>query len=111
VLDDGAPDIELVLQGEGVSVDVVGRTIVKHGVLSAAFSSLPDVPISTLGLVLGAGPHSLLAANLPAKAHGSLCGQSLSIATELTGQNGAVVKHTTKLAVSGCPKRRRRLRV
>jgi uncharacterized repeat protein (TIGR01451 family) len=99
------PGIELVLQGEGVSVDVVGRTIVKHGVLSAAFSSLPDVPISTLGLVLGAGPHSLLAANLPAKANGSLCGQSLAIATELTGQNGAVVKHTTKLAVSGCPKR------
>ena len=105
------PDIELVLQGEGVSVDVVGRTIVKHGVLSAAFASLPDVPISTLGLVLGAGPHSLLAANLPAKAKGNLCGQSLAIATELTGQNGAVVKHTTKLAVSGCPKRRRRLRV
>jgi uncharacterized repeat protein (TIGR01451 family) len=99
------PGIELVLQGEGVSVDVVGRTIVKHGVLSAAFSSLPDVPISTLGLVLGAGPHSLLAANLPAKANGSLCGQSLAIATELTGQNGAVVKHTTELAVSGCPKR------
>jgi hypothetical protein len=105
------PDIELVLQGEGVSIDVVGRTIVKHGVLSAAFASLPDVPISTLGLVLGAGPHSLLAANLPAKAQGSLCGRSLAIATELTGQNGAVVKHTTKLAVSGCPKRRRRLRV
>jgi hypothetical protein len=99
------PDIEFVLQGEGVSVDVVGRTIVKHGVLSAAFASLPDVPISTLGLVLGAGPHSLLAANLPAKAHGSLCGQSLSVSTELTGQNGAVVRHTTKLAVSGCPKR------
>jgi uncharacterized repeat protein (TIGR01451 family) len=104
------PDIEFVLQGERVSVDVVGRTIVKHGVLSAAFRSLPDAPISTLGLVLGAGPHSLLAANLPAKAHGSLCGQSLAMPTELTGQNGAVVRHTTKLAVTGCAKRRRRLR-
>jgi hypothetical protein len=99
------PDIEFVLQGERVTVDVLGRTSVKHGVLSAAFSSLPDVPISTLGLVLGAGPHSLLAANLPAKANGSLCGQTLVMATALTGQNGAVVRHTTKLAVAGCAKR------
>jgi hypothetical protein len=99
------PDIEFVLQGEGVNIDVIGRTIVKHGVLSAAFASLPDVPISTLGLVLGAGPHSLLAANLPTKANGSLCGRSLAISTELTGQNGAVVRHTTKLAVTGCAKR------
>lgn len=99
------PDIDFVLQGEGVSIDVVGRTIVKHGVLAAAFTSLPDVPISTLGLVLGAGPHSLLAANLPAKAHGSLCGQSLAISTAITGQNGAVVRHTAKLAVTGCAKR------
>ncbi len=99
------PDIEFVLQGEGVSIDVVGRTIVKHGVLSAAFRSLPDVPISTLGLVLGAGPHSLLAANLPAKAKGSLCGQSLAMATAITGQNGAVRKQTTRISILGCAKR------
>ena len=90
------------LQGERVNVDVVGQTIIKHGVISGAFRSLPDVPISTLGLVLGAGPHSLLAANLPAKAKGSLCGHRLAMATVITGQNGAVVKHTTKLAVAGC---------
>jgi hypothetical protein len=101
----GTPELEFVLQGEGVSVDVVGQTIIKHGVIAAAFSSLPDVPISTLGLVLGMGPHSLLAANLPASARRSLCGRSLAIPTEITGQNGAVVKQTTKLAILGCPRR------
>jgi uncharacterized repeat protein (TIGR01451 family) len=99
------PELEFVLQGEGVSVDVVGQAIIKHGVIAAAFSSLPDVPISTLGLVLGNGPHSLLATNLPARARRSLCGQSLAIPTEITGQNGAVVKQTTKLAILGCPRR------
>ena len=32
------PDLELVLQGEGVTVDVVGQTIVKHGVIAGVFS-------------------------------------------------------------------------
>jgi uncharacterized repeat protein (TIGR01451 family) len=99
------PELEFVLQGEGVSVDVVGQAIIKHGVIAAAFSSLPDVPISTLGLVLGNGPHSLLATNLPARAKRSLCGGSLAIPTEITGQNGAVLKQTTRLAVLGCPRR------
>jgi len=100
------PDLEFVLQGEGVTVDVVGQTIIGHGVISAVFRSLPDVPISRLGLVLSPGPHSLLAANLPAKAKRSLCGQSLAMATAITAQNGAVVKQTTKISVLGCPRRK-----
>ncbi|MGD0452464.1 MAG: hypothetical protein ABSB69_02600 [Solirubrobacteraceae bacterium] len=100
------PDLEFVLQGEGVTIDVVGQTIIKHGVISGVFRSLPDVPISTLGLVLNVGPHSLLTANLPAKAKRSLCGQSLAMSIALTGQNGAVVKQTKKITVSGCPKRK-----
>jgi uncharacterized repeat protein (TIGR01451 family) len=103
------PELELVLQGEGVTVVVLGRTIVKHGVIAGAFSSLPDVPISTLGLVLDAGSHSLLTANLPAKARWSLCGQRLAMPTAITGQNGAVVKKTVNISVSDCRPRRRRL--
>jgi hypothetical protein len=99
-----SPELEFVLQGEGVTVEVVGQTIVKHGVISAAFRALPDVPISTLGLVLDAGPHSLLAANLPAKAKRSMCGQKLAMPTAITGQNGAVVKQTTDIRISGCAK-------
>jgi len=98
-----------VLQGEGVTVDVVGRTIIKRGVISAVFTSLPDVPISTLGLVLSSDAHSLLAANLPAKARWSLCGQRLTMPTAITGQNGAVLKRTVNIYVSGCPLKKRRL--
>jgi uncharacterized repeat protein (TIGR01451 family) len=103
--DAATPGLEFVLQGAGVSVDIVGQAIIKHGVISGVFRSLPDVPISTLGLVLDVGPHSLLTANLPADANGSLCGQSLAMSTAITGQNGAVLKQQTKLAVLGCPKR------
>jgi uncharacterized repeat protein (TIGR01451 family) len=100
-----APDLEFVLQGEGLTIDVVGQTLVKHGVISGVFRSLPDVPVSTLGLVLNVGAHSLLASNLPAKARWSLCGRSLAMPTAITGQNGAVVKQTTRIEVSGCPRR------
>jgi uncharacterized repeat protein (TIGR01451 family) len=99
------PEIALVLQGEGVVIDVIGHTSVKGGITSSAFRSLPDVPFSELDLVLDAGPHSLLGANLPATAHSSLCGQRLAMPTEITGQNGAVLKQTTAVAVSGCPGR------
>jgi uncharacterized repeat protein (TIGR01451 family) len=103
------PEIEFVLQGEGVTLDVIGQTTIKHGMISAIFRSLPDVPISTLGLVLDESRHSLLAADLPAKARRSMCGQSLSMPTAITGQNGAVVKQVTRITVSGCLKRRRKL--
>jgi hypothetical protein len=45
-----------------------------------------------------------LTANLPGKAKGSLCGFKLVMPTTLTGQNYAVVKQSTKIAVTGCPK-------
>jgi hypothetical protein len=99
-----SPELEFVLQGEGVTVDVIGQTIIKHGVIAAAFRALPDVPISTLGVVLGIGPHSLLAANLPTTAKRSMCGQRLTMSTAITGQNGALSRQSVKIAVSGCPR-------
>ncbi len=105
-----APEIALVLQGGGVVLEVVGQTSVKDGFAAGVFRSLPDVPISEFDLLLDAGPHSLLAANLQALAEPSMCDQSLAMPTVITAQNGAVLKQTTKIAVSGCPKRRRRLR-
>jgi hypothetical protein len=103
--DAASPELELVLQGEGVTVDVIGQTIIKHGIISAAFRTLPDVPISTLGVVLNVGPHSLLAANLPTTAKRSMCGQRLTMSTAITGQNGALSRQTVKIGVSGCPRR------
>ena len=97
-----SPIVVVILQGEGVTVDLVGSIDIKHGVTSSAFDAVPDVPISSFELKLPEGPHSGLAAVLPAKAKGNLCGTSLTMPTTLTGQNGAVVKQTTKIAVTGC---------
>ncbi len=98
------PDLVVVLQGEGVTLDLVGSIDIKHGITSSAFNTVPDAPISSFELSLPEGPHSGLAAVVPAKAKGNLCGQSLVMPTTLTGQNGAQIKQSTKIAVNGCPK-------
>jgi hypothetical protein len=98
------PDLVVVLQGDGVTLNLVGSIDIKHGVTSSAFASVPDAPISSFELRLPEGPHSGLAAVVPAKAKGSLCGQNLTMPTTLTAQNGAVVRQTTKIAVTGCAK-------
>jgi hypothetical protein len=101
------PDLEIVLQGEGVTLELDGQTNIAKGLISSAFRSLPDAPISTFDLVLQNGPHSLLAANLPARAKGSLCSQTLSMPTAITGQNGAILKRSTKIPVFACPRPKR----
>jgi hypothetical protein len=101
------PDLEVVLQGEGVVLRLDGQTSIKAGVTSSTFKALPDAPISTFDLVLATGPHSALAFDLPAKARGSMCDQKLAMPIAITGQNGAVIKSTTTIAVSGCPLHRR----
>jgi hypothetical protein len=102
------PEVALVLRSEDVTLEVLGQTSVKGGVATAVFRSLPDAPLSQLDLLLESGPHSLLAANLPAKARGSMCGRRLRMPTEITGQNGAVLKQTTAISISGCAKPRAR---
>ncbi len=98
------PNVVAILQGEGVTVDLTGSIDIKHGVTSSTFASVPDAPISAFTLTLPEGPHSGLAAVVPAKAKGSLCGQSLAMPFTITGQNGAQVKQNVKIAVTGCPK-------
>ena len=86
------------LQGEGITVDLDGLTDIKKGITKTTFESLPDSPISTFELNLPEGPHSALAA--PA----NLCEKTpLLLPTILTGQNGAVLKQNTNIAVTGCP--------
>jgi hypothetical protein len=99
------PDLVIILRGEGIVIDLEGQTSIEQGVTSSTFRSLPDAPLSTFDLVLPAGPHSLLAANLPAKARWSLCSQTLNMPMAITGQNGPVIHQTTKIAVTGCPKK------
>ncbi len=98
------PDIVAILQGEGVTVDLTGSIDIKHDITSSTFASVPDAPITSFALTLPEGPHSGLAAVVPAKNKGSLCGQSLSMPFTITAQNGAVVKQPVKIAVTGCAK-------
>jgi hypothetical protein len=92
------PDLEIVLQGEGITLILDGNTHIKHGVTSSTFRAVPDAPVSSFDLVLPQGPHSALAA------FGSLCAKPLRMPTAITGQNGKVVKQNTRVAVTGCPK-------
>jgi hypothetical protein len=102
------PNLVVILQGEGVTLDLVGSINIKGGVTSSSFESVPDAPVTSFELSLPEGSHSALATDIPSKAKGSLCGQSLLMPTTLTGQNGAVVKQTTKIAVTGCPKAKKK---
>jgi hypothetical protein len=93
------PSLIVVLQGYGVTVDLVGTTFIsKQGITSSTFKQVPDVPIQSFELVLPEGPYSALAAN------GNLCKGSMTMPTEFTGQNGAFLKQSTKMTVTGCPK-------
>ena len=90
------PDVEFVLQGEGITLVLDGQTNIKNGVTSSTFNTLPDAPVSTFETVLPEGPHSALTAL------GDLCTQSLEMPTTITGQNGAVITQNTQIAVTGC---------
>jgi hypothetical protein len=99
------PQLILVLQGYGITIDLVGDTFIsKAGITSSTFASVPDAPVSSFELTLPEGKYSALAANLPNGAH-DFCGQKLTMPTELTGQNGAVIHQSTPITVTGCPTR------
>jgi hypothetical protein len=101
------PSLTMVLQGYGVTVDLVGTTYISHaGITSTTFKTVPDVPFSTFELTLGQGLYSALAANLPVKDKGSFCGQTLSMPTAFVAQNGTEIHESTKMSVSGCAKKK-----
>jgi hypothetical protein len=94
------PELVMVLQGDGVTIDLHGETFIsKAGVTSSTFPAVPDQPVTSFELTLPEGPYSALAAL------GNLCTSKLTMPTEFTGQNGAVVHQQTRVAVTGCPKK------
>jgi hypothetical protein len=96
------PDVEFVLQGEGVTLILDGKTDIKKGITYSRFETVPDAPVTTFETVLPAGPHSALTIFVPGAQQYNLCSTSLVMPTEITGQNGAVIKKNTKIAISGC---------
>lgn len=92
------PELIVVLQGDGVTVYLHGETFIsKSGITSSTFPAVPDVPVGSFQLRFPQGADSALAAN------GDLCTSKLTMPTEFVAQNGARLKQTTKIAVTGCP--------
>ena len=96
------PDVEFVLQGEGIMLVLDGKTDIKHGITYSRFESAPDAPFTVFETVLPAGPHSVLTPNVPEREGYSLCKTSLAMPTEITGQNGVVINQNTSIALTGC---------
>jgi hypothetical protein len=124
------PSLTMVLQGYGVTIDLVGATFIsKSGITSTTFKTVPDQPFSTFELTLPEGPYSALAANgdlcaptstktikkkvtIKVKGHKKTVTRkvtetkpaALQMPNEFVGQNGAVIKQTTTISVTGCAK-------
>jgi hypothetical protein len=95
------PSLIVVLQGYGVTLDLVGSTFIsKAGITSSTFKTVPDAPVGSFELTLPQGKFSALAAN------GNLCksASKLKMPTEFLAQNGTKINESTKIAVTGCPK-------
>lgn len=91
------PDLDLLLEGDGVRVILNGNTQIKNGVTTSTFGSIPDVPVTSFVLDLPQGPNSALAVN-----GGAFCTQTLAMPTTITAQSGKVIKQNTNVAVAGC---------
>ena len=91
------PDLDLVLEANGVRVILVGNTDIKNGITTTNFAATPDAPVSSITVNLPMGPHSALAA------FGNLCTAALTMPTTITAQNGVVFKQSTTISPIGCP--------
>jgi hypothetical protein len=93
------PSLIVVLQGYGVTVDLVGTTFIsKAGITSSTFKSVPDAPVGSFELNLPQGKTSALTAN------GNLCKSKLAMPTAFIAQNGMEIHESTKISTTGCPK-------
>lgn len=126
------PDLDLVLQGEGVKIVLTGNTDIEKGITYSRFETAPDAPFSSFELRLPEGPHSVLGSYIPTSPTDNFCNlrkttsrqvtrrvhghtkkvtvktrttstATLLMPTTITAQNGAVTTQTTKIAVTGCP--------
>jgi hypothetical protein len=92
------PSLTIVLQGDGVTINLVGTTFIsKAGVTSTTFKTVPDSPFSSFELTLPEGKYSALGAN------GSLCSQPLVMPVQFLAQNGAIFNQNTHIEVTRCP--------
>ena len=71
------PDAVLVLQGYGVTIDLVGETFInnKTGITAATFRNTPDVPFESIEVSLPEAPSRVR--HQPSRPTLCFCGQTL----------------------------------
>jgi hypothetical protein len=123
------PNLVMVLQGDNITIDLVGDTLIRNGVTSTTFKAVPDNPVTSFEINLPEGKFSALAAN------GNLCkptvtktvkkqvkvqvkgkmrtvtrkvkeqvSTSLTIPSDYIAQNGATYNANVPISVTGCAK-------
>jgi hypothetical protein len=123
------PELVLVLQGYGITIDLHGETFIsKNGITSSTFKTVPDQPVSSFELTLPKGPYSALGANVDLckagrivtrtkrvrrRIHGQVrtvkvkvrkTVRALLMPTTFVAQDGSTIHQTTTVAVTGCGK-------
>jgi hypothetical protein len=124
------PSVIVVLQGDGVTLEVVSTTFIsKSGVTSATIKTVPDQPFTSFELSFPEKSFSALAANanlcrpthavttkkaVTEKVKGKTkkvtkkttkqVTESLKMPTEFIAQNGLTIHQSTPITVTGCPK-------
>jgi hypothetical protein len=120
------PELIVVLQGYGVTIDLHGETFIDKGITSSTFRTVPDQPVTSFQLTLPQGPGSALASP------GSLCNITKTVLvkhktragktrktrktipgspvmpTTFTAQNGLSIHQNTRIAVTGCARHKAR---
>jgi NHL repeat len=130
------PTLTMVLKGDNVTIDLVGTTFIsKAGITSTTFKAVPDQPFSSFELTLPQDRYSALTANgnlcsstrtvlvkrrvtVRVNGHRKTVTRkvrqtqpaTLQMPTEFVGQNGAVIRKTTQIAVTGCAKKGKKAR-
>jgi hypothetical protein len=124
------PSVTVVLQGDGVTLDVVSTTFIsRSGITSATIKTVPDQPFTSFELTFPEKPFSALAANANlckpthtvttkkavmekikgknkrvVKKTTKQVTESLKMPTEFVAQNGLQIHESTPIKVTGCPK-------
>ncbi len=93
------PDLDLVLEANGVRVILVGNTNIKKGITTTNFATTPDVPVSSVTVNLPLGSHSALATE---RTTTNLCTAKLVMPTTITAQNGKQFKQNTIIQPQNC---------
>lgn len=81
------PDLDLLLQGDGVRIQLTGNTSIKHGITISDFNTIPDVPINSFQVTLPPGPQAALAAS------GNLCTRTITKRVKTTKHHHTTIHH------------------